>query len=178
MCPKKYLRYVIYGCVVVTYEASYCTGKSPAPQLRAQTAATVRFFAGCCCSDGETLWHLSPTSVSLFAAGPAPGQAGSRRRSQGCFHRETFSKTHSAPALLCESHRFVVERDREPSIACSLAAEKKAWLGVLYSTTAPFNSNILSIVCSLKNSSKSTKCLCHPYVDPLDLSDLIHRRRH
>ena len=178
MCPKRYLRHVIYGCVVVTYGASYCTGKSRAPQSRAHTAATIRLFAGRCCSDGETLRHLSTTSVSLFAAGTVPGKAGSRRRSQGCFHCKTLSRTGSAPARFCESHRFVIERDREPGIACSLAAEKKAWLGVLHSTTACFNSNIVSIVCSRKNSSKSTKSLYLPYVDRLDLWNLIRRRRH
>jgi hypothetical protein len=177
MCPKRYLRHVIYGCVVVTHGPGYYTGKSRAPQLRAQTVATIRLFAGRCSSDGETLRHLSTTGVSLFAAGPAPGQAGSRRRSQDCFHCKTFSRTGSAPARLCESHRFVVERDCESGIACSLAAEKKAWLGGLHSTIAPFNSNIVSIVCSLKNSSKSTKSLCLPYVDRLDLWNLIRCRR-
>jgi hypothetical protein len=178
MCSKRYLWRVIYGCVVVTHGASYCTGKSRAPQLRTQTAATIRSFAGRCCSDGETLRHLSTTSVSLFAAGPAPGRAGSRRRSQGCFHCKTFSRTGSAPARFCESHRFVIERDREPGITSSFATEKKAWLGGLHLTTAPFNSNIVSIVCSLKNSSKSTKPLCLPYVDGLDLWNLIRCRRH
>lgn len=178
MCPKSYLRHVIYGCVVVTHGASYYTGKSRAPQLRVETTATIRLFAGRCCSDGETLRHLSTTSVSLFGAGPAPGQTGSCRRSQGCFHCKTFSKTGSAPARFCESHRFVIERDREPGITCSFAAEKKAWLGGLHLTTAPFNLNIVSIVCSLKNLSKSTKSLCLPYVDRLDLWNLIRCRRH
>ena len=178
MCPKRYLCRVIYGCVVMTHGASYCAGKSRAPQSRAHTAATIRLFAGRCCSDGETLRHLSTTSVSLFAAGTVPGKAASRRRSQGCFHCKTFSRTGSAPARFSESHRFVTERDREPGIACSLTAEKKAWLGVLCSTTACFNSNIVSIVCSRKNSSKSTKSLYLPYVDRLDLWNLIRRRRH
>jgi hypothetical protein len=178
MCPKRYLWHVIYGCVVVTHGPSYYTGKSRAPQLRAQTAATIRLFAGRCCPDGEVLRHLSATSVSLFAAGPAPGQAGSRRRSQGCFHCKTFSRTSSAFAHCCESHRFVIERNRKPGITCSFAAGKKAWLGGLHLPTAPFNSNIVSIVCSLKNSSKSTKPLCLPYVDRLDLWNLIRCRRH
>jgi hypothetical protein len=41
-----------------------------------------------------------------------------------------------------------------------------------------FNSNIVSIVCSLKNSSKSTKSSCLPYVDRLDPWNLIRCRRH
>jgi hypothetical protein len=45
-------------------------------------------------------------------------------------------------------------------------------------TTAPFNLNIVSIVCFLKNSSKSSRSLCLPYVDRLDLWNLIRRRRH
>jgi hypothetical protein len=178
MCAKRYLRRVIYGCVVVTHEAGYYTGKSRAPQSRAQTAATVRLFAGRCSSDGETLRHLSTTSVSLSAAGPAPGQASSHRRSQGCLHCKTFSRTSSAFARFCEAHRFVIERDREPGITYSCAAEKKAWLGSLHLTTAPFNLNIVSIVCFLKNSSKSSRSLCLPYVDRLDLWNLIRRRRH
>ncbi len=177
MCPKRYLRCVTYGCVVVTHGTSNYPGKSRAPQLRAQTAATIRLFAGRCCSDGETLRHLPTTSLSLFAAGPTPGQAGSRRRSQDCFHCKTFQRTGSAPARFCEPHRFVVERDRESGITCRFAAEKKAWLGGLHSTTARFNSNIVSIVCSLKNSSKSTKSSCLPYVDRLDLWNLIRCRR-
>lgn len=177
MCPKRHLR-VIYGCVVMTHGPGYYTGKSRAPQLRAQTVATIRLFAGRCSPDGEILRYLSTASVSLSAAGPAPGQAGPRRRSQGCFHCKTFSRTSSAPARFCESHRFVVERDRESGITCSFATEKKAWLGGLHLTTAPFNLNIVSIVCSLKNSSKSSKSLCLPYVDRLDLWNLIRRRRH
>jgi hypothetical protein len=177
MCPKRYLRCVTYGCVVVTHGTSNYPGKSRAPQLRAQTAETNRLFAERCCSDGETLRHLPATSLSLFAAGPTPGQAGSRRRSQDCFHCKTFPRTGSAPARFCEPHRFVVERDRESGITCRFAAEKKAWLGGLHSTTARFNSNIVSIVCSLKNSSKSTKSSCLPYVDRLDLWNLIRCRR-
>jgi hypothetical protein len=178
MCPKRYLRHVTYGCVVVTHGPGFCTRKGRAPQLRAQTAATIRLFAGRCCPDGEALRHLSATSISLFAAGPTPGQAGSRRRSQGCFHCKTFSRTSSAPSRFCEPHRFVVERDRESGITCRFAAEKKAWLGGLHSTTVRFNSNIVSIVCSLKNSSKSTKSSCLPYVDRLDPWNLIRCRRH
>ena len=178
MCPKRYLWHVTYGCVVVTHGPSFSTRKGRAPQLRAHTAATIRLFAGRCCADGETLRHLSATSVSLFAAGSTPGQAGSRRGSQGCFHCKTFSRASSAPSRFCEPHRFVVERDRESSITCSFAAEKKAWLGGLHPTTARFNSNIVSIVCSLKNWSKSTKSLCLPYVDRLDLWNLIRCRRH
>jgi hypothetical protein len=169
MCSKRYLRCVTYGCVIVTYGPSYHARKSRAPQLRAQTAATNRLFAGRCCSDGETLRHLPTTSLSLFAAGPTPGQAGSRRRSQGCFHCKTFSRTSSAPSRFCEPHRFVVERDRESGITCGFAAEKKAWLGGLHTTATRFNSNIASIVCSLKNSSKSTNSSCLPYVERLDL---------
>lgn len=178
MCPKRYLRRVTYGCVVVTHGPSFCAPKGRAPQLRAQTAATIRLFARRCCSDGETLRHLSTTSVSLFAAGPAPGQAGSPQRSQGSFHCKTFSRASSAPSRCCEPHRFVVERDRESSITCSFAAEKKAWLGGPHSTTAPFNSNIVSIGCSLKNLSKSTKPSCLPYVDRLVLWNLIRCWRH
>jgi hypothetical protein len=177
MRSMRYLRYVTYGCVVVTHGPSFCSRKGRAPQLRAQTAATIRLFAGRCCADGETLRHLSATSISLFAAGPTPGQARSRRRSQDCFHRKTFSKTSSAPSHFCEPHRFVVERDRESGITCRFAAEKKACLAGPHSTTARFNSNIVSIVCSLKNSSKSTKSSCLPYVDRLDLWNLIRCRR-
>src|SRR5437773_489024 len=127
MCPKRYLRHATYGCVVVTHGSRYCTRKGRAPQLRAQTTATIRIFAGRCCTDGETLRHLSTTSVSLFAASPTPLQAGSRRRPQDCLHCKTFSSTGSAPARFCETHRFVVERHRESGITCRLAAEKKAW---------------------------------------------------
>jgi hypothetical protein len=112
---------------------------------------------------------LSSASVSLSPAGRASETTPSRRRHQDRFYRETFASIGSAPSRFREPHRFVVERDRESGIACGFAAEKKAWLDGLHSTATRFNSNIASIVCSLKNSSKSTNSSCLPYVDRLDL---------
>jgi hypothetical protein len=89
----------------------------------------------------------------------------------------TYAEATSPPARFCEPHRFGVERDRESGITCRFATEKKAWLGGLHSTTARFNSIIVSIVCSPKNSSRSTKSSCLPYVDRLDLWNLIRCRR-
>jgi len=58
--------------------------------------------------------------------------------------------------------QIVVERDRESGITCGFAAEKKTWLNGLHSTATCFNSNIASIGCSLKKSSKPTNFSCLP----------------
>lgn len=178
MCAKRYLQCAACGCIRVAHEPCQQCAKGHAPQSRARTVAAIRSSAGCRRTNEERFRCLASASVSLSRASRASETAPSRWRHQDRFYRETFAGLGSAPSRFREPHRFVVERDREPGSAGRLAAEKKAWLGVLHSTTACFNSNIVSIVCSVKNSSKSTKSLYLPYVDRLDLWNLIRCRRH
>src|SRR2546426_3331359 len=142
------LRCVTYGCIFVSYGPSYRGRESRTPQPCTRTVAALRPLAGCRRANGERFRDLSTTSLSLFAAGSAPEAAGSRRRCQGGVHRQAFSRIDSTPSGFCEPHRFVVERDREPSAPRRFAAEKKAWLGGPHSTATRFISNIASIGCS------------------------------
>ena len=177
MCSKRYLQCASCGCICMAHEPCQQRSKGRAPQPRARTVAAIRSSAGCRRTNEEGFRCLSSASISLSPAGRASETTPSRRRHQDRFYRETFASIGSAPSRFREPHRFVVERDRESGIACGFAAEKKAWLDGLHSTATRFNSNIASIVCSLKNSSKSTNSSCLPYVDRLDLWNLIRCRR-
>ena len=99
---------------------------------------------------------LSPPSLSLSPAGPAPEGTGARWRSQGGFHRQALSRNGSASSDVRHAHRRVLERNRKPSLARGLAAEKKAWLSDLHSAATRFTTNIVSIVSSLRNLNKFT----------------------
>lgn len=168
MCPKRYLRCVTYGCIRATYGSCQRNSKGPPPQPRARTAAALRSSAGCRFTDGERFRYFSSPSLSLSSTGPAPETTPPRRRCQDRFYRQTFSKVGSGPSHFREAHRFVVERDREPSAPRGFAAEKKAWLGGPHSTATRFISNIASIACSRKNSSRPTNFSFPPYVDRWD----------
>jgi hypothetical protein len=120
------------------------------------TKVDINGSAGCRFADGERFRYFSSPSLSLSSTGPAPEATPPRRRCQDRFYRQTFSKVGSGPSHFREAHRFVVERDREPSAPRGFAAEKKAWLGGPHSTATRFISNIASIACSRKNSSRPT----------------------
>ncbi len=168
MCPKRYLRRVTYGCVVVTYGARQRSPKSRAPQPCAQIAAAFRPFAGCCRADGKGLRSLSSSSLSLSPASTAPEATASYRRCQNRFYCQTFSKVGSASSRFREQHRFVVERDRQPSATGGIAAATRAWLSAPPSTATLFTLNIASIVCSPRKSRKPTNFSFPKYVVRLD----------
>lgn len=168
MCPKRYLRCVTYGCICATYEARRRNSKKPTPQPRARTAAAFRSSAGRRFTDGQGFRYFSSPSLSLSSTGSASEATPAHRRCQDRFYRQTFPKAGSGPSHFREPQRFVVERDREPSAPCGFAAEKKAWLGGPHPRATRFISNIASIGCSRKNSSRPTNFWCPKYVDRLD----------
>lgn len=168
MCPKRYLCCVTYGCICATYGACQRNSKKPAPQPRARTATTFRSSAGRRVTDGQGFRYFSSPSLSLPSTGPASEAAPPYRRCQARFYRQTFAKAGSGPSHFREPHRFVVERDREPSAPCGFAAEKKAWLGRPHARATRFISNIASIGCSHKNSSRPTNFSSRQYVDRWD----------
>jgi hypothetical protein len=168
MGASVYLRYVTYGCIFVSYGPSDRARKSRTPQPCTRTVAALRPLARRRRANGERLRHFSTTSLSLFAASAAPDAAGSRRRCEGGIHRQAFPRIGSAPSSLREPHRFVVERDREPSAPCGFAAETKAWLSGSHRATTRFILNIASIVCLSRNWSKSTNFSFPRYAGRLD----------
>jgi hypothetical protein len=160
MCAKRYLQCVVCGRIYMAHESCQQRSKGYAPQPRPRTVAAIRSAAGCRHADAEGFRPLSSSSLSLSAAGPAPEASGARWRCQGCVHGQALPKISAASSHLRQAHGFVIERNRKPSIAGGLAAEKKAWLNGLHSTAMSFITNIVSIVCSLKNSNKFTNFLC------------------
>jgi len=169
MCAKRYLQCAACGCIRMAHEPCQQCAKGHAPQSRARTVAAIRSSAGCRRTNQEKFRPFASASVSLSPASRASETTPSRWRHQDCFYRETFASLGSAPSRFREPHKFAVERDRESGITCSFAAEKKTWLNGLHSTATRFYSNIASIGCSLKKSSKPTNFSCLPYVDRLDL---------
>jgi len=91
--------------------------------------------------------------------------------------RETFASLGSAPSRFREPHRFVVSEIVSRALLAALPQRKKTWLNGLHSTATRFNSNIASIGCSLKKSSKPTNFSCLPYVDRLDLVEIYKREQ-
>lgn len=170
MCSNEHLRYVTFGCIYVTYASRYRSPESPKTQPRARTAASIRPFASCRRAASARLWCFSPPSLSLSPAGPAPEGTGARWRSQGGFHRQALSKIGSASSDVRHPHRRVFERNRKPSLARGLAAEKKAWLSDPHSAITRFTTNIVSIVSSLRNLNKFTNFSCPQSVDQSDPS--------
>src|SRR5258705_13050790 len=171
MCPKRYLRRVTYGCVVVTYGSRQRSPKSRAPQPCTQIAAAFRPSAGCRRADGKGLRSLSSSSLSLSPASPAPEATGSYRRCQNRFYRQTFPKVGSASSRFREQHRLVVERDRQPSATGGMAAATRAWLSGPSPTATLFTLNIASIECSPRKTRKSTTFRVPKYAprfDPLN----------
>jgi hypothetical protein len=170
MCSKEHLRCVTGGCIYVTYGPGYRSAESPTTQPRTRTAASIRRSARGGRTISERFWCFSSPGLSLPPAGPAPEGTGARWRYQGGFHRQALSSTGSAPSDVRQPHRFVIERNRKPSLARGLAAEKKAWLSDLHSTATRFIVNIVSIACSRKNWSKLTNSSCPRSVDQSDPS--------
>ena len=153
----------------MAHEPCQQRSKGHATQPRSRTVAAIRSSAGCRRAIEEGFRHLSSSSLSLSATGPALEAVGARWRYEGGFHRQALPKIGSAPSDVRQPQGFVIERNRKPSIARGLATEKKAWLNGPPSTAKRFIANIVSIVCSLKNSSKPTNFSCLLYVDRLDL---------
>src|ERR1700740_2742246 len=170
MCSNEHLHYVTHGCIYVTYASRYRSPESPKTQPRARTAAAIRPFAPCCRAAGERLWCFSSPGLSLSPAGPAPEGTGAGWRSQGGFHCQALSSIGSASADVRCPHRSDIERNRKPSLARGLAAEKKAWLSDPHSATTRFTTNIVSIVSSLRNLNKFTNFSCPQSVDRSDPS--------
>jgi hypothetical protein len=168
MCSKRNLRRVTYGCVVVTYGSRQRSPKSRAPQPCTQIAATFRPSAGCRRADGKGLRSLSSSSLSLSPASTAPEATGSYRRCQNRFYRQTFPKVDSASSRFREQDRFVVERARQPSATCGIAAATRAWLSAPSSTATLFTLNIALIVCSPRKSRKPTNFSFPKYAARLD----------
>jgi hypothetical protein len=170
MCSKEHLRYVTYGCIYVTYGSRYRNPESRKTQPCTRTAASIRRSAQCGHPAGERFGCFSSSSLSLSPPGPALEGTGARWRSQGGLHRQALSGISSTPSGLRQPHWSVIERNRKPSLARGLAAEKKAWLSDLPSTTPRFTTNIVSIVSSLKNWNRCTNFSCPRSVDRLDPS--------
>jgi len=159
---------VIYGCTVVTYGSCQRSRKSRAPQPCPRTAAAVRSFARCGSAYGAGPWCLSASSLSLSAAGPPFEATSSYRRHQSRFHREALPRVGTTSALVRKHHWSIAKRNRQPGVAGSPEAEKRAWLSALHRTATLFSWNIDSIVCSSGSWSKPTKCWCLRYVGQLD----------
>jgi hypothetical protein len=168
MCPKWYLHCAIYGCICATHGARQRYSKKPTPQPRARTATAFRSSADRRFMDGQALQYFSSASLSLSSTGPASETTPPHRRCQDRFYRQTFPEAGSGPSRFREPHRFVVERDRGPSAPCGFAAEKKAWLGGPHPRATRFISNIASIGCSRKSSSRPMNFWCPKYVDQWD----------
>jgi hypothetical protein len=170
MCSNEHLRYVTCGCIYVTYASRYRSPESPKTQPRVRTAASIRPYAPGRRAVGERRWCFSSPSLSLSPAGPAPERTCARWRCEGRFHRQALSRIGSASPDVRHPHRRVLERNRKPSLARGLAAEKKAWLSDLHSATTRFTRNIVSIVSSLRNLNKFTNSSCPQSVDRSDPS--------
>src|SRR5215469_5788600 len=160
MCSNEYLRVVTCGCIYVTYGSCDRRPESPETQPRTRTAASIRRSAPCRRTIDERVWRFSAPGLSLSPAGPRPEGTSAGWRCEGRFHRQALSRIGSASSDVRQPHRRALERNREPSLARGLAAEKKAWLSDLHSTSTRFIANIVSIVCSLKNWGKLTNFWC------------------
>lgn len=157
MILPRYLIYVIYGCINMTYAPCQSRTQSKTSQSCAGPAAAVSSFTRRRLPYGAGQLPLSASDLSLSATSAASKAAASGERYQSRFHREAFSQVGKASSDSCPGGRLVLERVREPGVIGAADAETRTCLsGVPFA--ANFSSNIYLIVCCRISWNRLISC--------------------
>jgi hypothetical protein len=106
-----------------------------------------------------SMLYLRSPSLSLSETGPRPQPSPSRQPAQDCLHRQVAHYAGPPAAALCRADWSHLERNRQPRFDRNAQPRAEAWLnGGHTGRRVRFISNIISIVCSLRNSHKLTNC--------------------
>ena len=106
-----------------------------------------------------SMLYLRSPSLSLSETGPGPQPSPSRQPAQDRLHRQVAHYAGPPAAALCRADSSDLERNRQPRSDRNARPRAEAWLnGGHNGRRIRFISNIISIVCSLRNSHKLTNC--------------------
>jgi len=171
---------VTYGFIVMTYGSRQRGAESRAAESCSRPTAADRSTARGRRAVGPRLFHFSPTSLSILAAGAKAERAGSRERAEAGVHSQTLTQLDPARAVVRICQKDLNQRSREPGAIGVPATRGRSWLSRGQSRHASFGWNIDSTACWLTNWLRHISCWC-PTGDgrlqrhPLNHSVLIRR---
>jgi hypothetical protein len=141
------LRYVINGCILMTYESRKRSSKGRAAEPRAEIAPAIRGSAGGSRAFGRRLLYLSSASLSL------PATSTKIERTCGCgrievgLHGEATTQFDSAGAVVRICQTTLDQRGGQPRVARVAATRARSWLRPSHFHHALFSWNIVLTVC-------------------------------
>jgi hypothetical protein len=106
-----------------------------------------------------SMLYLRSPSLSLSETSPGPQPSPSRQPAQNRLHRQVAHYAGPPAAALCRADSAHLERNRQSCPERNARPKAEAWLnGGHTGRHVRFISNVISIVCSLRNSHKLTNC--------------------
>jgi hypothetical protein len=157
---RSHLRYVINGCILMTYGSRQRRPKSRAPQPRARFAAQGQASARCRRAVDARLLYLSTTGISVPAASAAVERTSGRSRIEGGFHGEAAAQFDSTGAVVRICQKTLDQRSGQPCVARASATRARSWLSRNRFHYALFSWSIVSIVCCRRSWPKPIRCRC------------------
>jgi len=154
------LRYVTYGCTVVTHGTSQRRRKSRTSQSCAWFAAAIRSFARRGRQDGSRLLRLPTASISVSSTSRTIETGCSNSEHEDRVHREAFRSVGRTPACICQQQRHIVERHCEPRSGSFSTAKEEAWVNGHPVVATRFSWNTGLIVCYRQNWNRFMNCWC------------------
>jgi hypothetical protein len=155
---------VICGCIVMTYGSRQRGRESRAAESCSRPAAADRSTARGCRAIGARLFHFSPTSVSIPAAGAKAERASSCERAKAGVYRQAPTQFDPAGAVVRICQTNLDQRGRDSSAPGVPATRGRSWLSRRRSRHDVFSWNIGSIACCRTNWLRHISCWC-PTVD-------------
>ena len=142
------LRYVIKGCILMTYESGQRGSKGRASLPRAEIAPAILGIAGCGRAFGRGLRHLSPAGLSLLTASTTAEGASGRDRIEVGVYVEANAQFDSAGAVVRICQTTLDQRGGQPRLARAAATRARSWLRPSHFHHALFSWSIVLTACS------------------------------
>jgi len=154
------LNYVIYGCILVTHDASKRCRQSSASQSCAWFATAIRVFTGCSRQDGSRLLRLHPPSISISSTSRTIETGCSGHGYEDCFHGEAVRSAGQTFAFIRQQKRPIAQRHCESCSGGVSPAEEEAWVNGHQVGATRFSWSIALIVCYRQNWNRFMDCWC------------------